>query len=118
VNGIQPSVTILEEATDGRAPSRLKVPGCILNCSWRHLQDEAGSESHVYSCEATLCGEAGAVILTIQEETCPEGLIVIPALKQLLNILAGVSHMLDTGVTVVRNKHIQALLSLLCSVLW
>jgi hypothetical protein len=90
VDGIQPSVTILEEGADGNGPSRLTVPGCVLNSSWQQVQDEVGSDSRVYSCEGTVCGEAGAVVLKVHEHAAPGGVDVIPALHQTINILAGV----------------------------
>lgn len=90
---VEPTVQVLEgadAAADGA--SRLAVPGCTLTGAWQlALDDETGAEAHLYGCEVTLVGDAGAVSLRVEELQLPDGGGTVPAVGQNLDLLPGAS---------------------------
>lgn len=82
-------MTVLEEGSGDDGPSRLQVPGCALSAGWQRIPDEHGTETSVYSCDATLCGDAGAVEFAIAAHALPGGGDVVAALRQPITILSG-----------------------------
>lgn len=83
-----PVVAVLE-AGGSQGANRLDFPGCSLNTGWQVLPAEEGQEAdlEVFVCEATLCGEAGALSLVVAEADADGR--AIAAANQPLNLLPG-----------------------------
>ena len=89
-DALEPAVTVLEEGAEHDGPSRLQVPGCALSAGWQRVQGAArGAETSVYSCEVTLCGDAGGVELAIAPLALSGTDATVAALRQPITILPG-----------------------------
>ena len=70
-------------------PNRLHMPGSTLNSGWQHFEPEEGgaAEAELYSCEMTLAGEAGSLVLHVMESDIGDRRIA--AISHTLDLLSG-----------------------------